>query len=149
MTINLGLLQEVTEIRNLLCTTDPVMQILAKYDKEFQSVGKLRDFSMQIHVYPSVTPIAQPLCQIPSQIRAKVDHKIRELEQLDIIERVKGPTPWVSLVAIPKPNGEVGVCVDMRQANQAILRKCQQIPTLEETLQELNGAALFSKLDLC
>ena len=150
--IDLGLLQigpEITEIRTLSYTTDPVTQILAKYDKAFQGVGKLRDFSMQIHVDPSVTPIAQPPRRIPFQIRAKVDDKIRELEQLDIIERVEGPTPWVSpLVAVPKPNGEVRVCVDMRQANQAILRERHPIPTVEETLQEINGAAVFSKLDL-
>ena len=136
--IDPGLLQigpKVTEIRTLSCTTDPATQILAKYDKAFQGVGKLRDFSMQIHVDPSVTPIAQPPRRIPFQIRAKVEDKIRELEQLDIIERVEGPTLWVSpLVAVPKPNGEVRVCVDMRQANQAILRERHPIPTVEETL---------------
>ena len=74
---DLGLLEivpEVTEIRSLSCTTDPVTQILAKYDKAFQGVGKLRDFSMQIHVDPSVTPFAQPPRRIPFQIRAKVDN---------------------------------------------------------------------------
>ena len=64
--------------------------------------------------------------------------KLTEFEELNIIKRVDGPTPWVSpLIAIPKPNGDVRVCVDMRQANQAILRERHLIPTLEETLQEL------------
>ena len=117
--IDLGLLQigpEDTGIRTLSCTTDPVTQILAKYNKAFQGVGKLCDFSMQIHMDSSVTPIAQPPRRIPFVIRGKVDDKIRELEQLDIIKRVEGLTPWVSpLVATPKPNGEVRVCIDMRQ----------------------------------
>jgi len=65
------------------------------------------------------------------------------------MEDVEGPTPWVSpLVAVPKSNGDVRVCVDMRRANAAVIRERHPIPTLEETLQALNGAAVFSKLDL-
>ena len=36
----------------------------------------------------------------------------------------------------------------MRQANRAILRKKHPVPTVEETLQEISNAKLFSKLDL-
>ncbi|CAB4036728.1 Retrovirus-related Pol poly, partial [Paramuricea clavata] len=78
-----------------------------------------------------------------------VDKKITELEDLDFIESVQGPTHWVSsLVAVPKANGEVRVCVDMRRANEAVIRERHPIPTLEETVQALNGATVFSKLDL-
>ena len=47
-----------------------------------------------------------------------------------------------------KPNGNVRICLDMRQANQAILREKHPVPTIEETLQEMSGAKVFSKLDL-
>ena len=45
--------------------------------KAFQGVGKLCDFSMQVHVDPSVTPIAQPPRPIAFQIRAEVENRIR------------------------------------------------------------------------
>ena len=36
------------------------------------------------------------------------------LEEQGIIEKVEGPTPWVSpLVIIPKRNGDVRLCNDM------------------------------------
>ena len=64
---------------------------------------------------------------------------------MDIIEKVSGPTTWASpLIVVPKPNGDIHVCVDMRRANQAVIRERHPILTLES----LNGAALFSKLDL-
>ena len=39
-------------------------------------------------------------------------------------------------------SGDVRICIDMRQLNQAI------IPTVEETIQEMTGDTVFSKLDL-
>lgn len=82
-------------------------------------------------------------------MRQQVDAKLQELEELDIIESVNGPTPWVSpLVVVPKTDGQVRICVDMRQANEAIVRGRHPIPTIDETLQALNGAKVFSKVDL-
>ena len=115
----------------------------------FSGVGKLNNYQLKVHVNPDIPPVAQPPRRVPFHIRKVVDKKLRELEELDIIDSVQGPTPWVSpLVAVPKANGEVRVCVDMRQANEAVIRERHPIPTLEETLQALNGATVFYKLDL-
>ena len=60
------------------------------------------------------------------------------------------PTPWVSpIVVVPKKDtGVVRICVDTREANKAILRERHQMPTVEELNTDLNGAKLFSKIDL-
>ena len=59
------------------------------------------------------------------------------------------PTPWVSpIVAVPKKDGGVRICVDMRQANEAIKRVRHPIPSVDDVRFELNGAKYFSKLDL-
>ena len=47
-----------------------------------------------------------------------------------------------------KPNGDIRIFLDMRQANQAIAREKHPVPTVEETLQEVSYAKIFSKLDL-
>jgi hypothetical protein len=36
----------------------------------------------------------------------------------------------------------------MRRANEAVIRERYPIPTTEEVLQDLNGSAVFSKLDI-
>ncbi|XP_033112370.1 uncharacterized protein LOC117113191 [Anneissia japonica] len=65
------------------------------------------------------------------------------------IEPVKGPTPWVSpIVTPPKKHGGIRICIDMREANKAIKRERYPMPTIEELITELNGATLFSTLDL-
>ena len=40
----------------------------------------------------------------------------------------------------PKSPGQVSVCVDMRQANQAIKRERHVTPTIKEIIGDLNGA---------
>ena len=52
------------------------------------------------------------------------------------------------LVVVEKPNGDVRLCLDMRQANRAIVREKHPVPIVEETLQEVSYAKVFSKLDL-
>ena len=95
-------------------------------------------------------PVAQPVRRIPFGVREKVERKLDELLESGIIEEVpEGPTGWVSpLVVVPKADGDIRICVDMRCANQAIVRERQPIPTIEEVLQDLNGSTVFSRVDL-
>jgi len=111
----------------------------------FTGVGKLKDFELKLHV----DPVAQKLRRVPFALRDKVKAKIDELLEGDIIERVEGPTLWASPVVVaPKPSGEIRLSVDMRRANQAIIRERLPIPTVDEVLEELNGSTVFSKLYL-
>ena len=78
-----------------------------------------------------------------------MERKLDELMKADIIEPVVGPTNWLNPVVVaPKPNGEIRLCLDMRRANEAIVRERHPIPTVDEVLQDLNGSKVFSKLDL-
>ena len=82
-------------------------------------------------------------------MRNKIEEKLVELEELDIIKKVDSPTAWVSpLVVVPKGDKDVRLCVDMRRANEAVERERCPIPPIEEVLQDLNKGMVFSKLDL-
>lgn len=123
--------------------------IFAKYPDVFEGVGKLKGYELDLHIDDKVKPVAQPVRRLPFGLREKVDEKLDELIENDIIEEVSGPTRWVSaLVVVPKSGGDVRICVDMRRANEAIIRERHPIPTIEEVLYDLNGATVFSKLDM-
>jgi hypothetical protein len=78
----------------------------------FEGVGKLKDFQQTLHVDLKIHPVAQESLRVPYHVCRKVEAKLDELQRLDIIEPVTGPTPWVSpLVVVPKPNGEVRIYV--------------------------------------
>ena len=75
--------------------------------------------------------------------------ELKRSEELDIIETVTGPTPWMSLIIIvPKSSGQVRICVDMREANKAVKREKHLMSIIDDLVADLNGATVFSKLDL-
>ena len=128
------------------------VDIREKYPALFTGVGKLKGYKLKLHINEDVTPVAQSVRRLPFGLRDKVDDKLDELLDMGIIEEVPEATPttWVSpLVVVPKADGkDIRVCVDMRRANEAIIRERHPIPTIEEVLYDLNGATVFSKIDL-
>ena len=86
------------------------------------------------------------MCWVHSSVEQE---KLEELEDLDVIERVSTPTPWVSPVVIaPKGDGDIRLCIDMRRANEAVVRERHLIPSIEDVLYQVNAATVFSTLDL-
>jgi hypothetical protein len=82
-------------------------------------------------------------------MRAIEKKLVQELLDLDIIERIEGPTHWVSPIHIViKRTKYWCLVVVMRQANVAIVRECYPVPTVEGLLNELREGQIFSKLDL-
>ena len=124
--------------------------IRRKFADVFAGVGKLKFYQLKLHVDKTVQPIAQPVRRLPFGLREKVEKKLDELLEIEIIEEVSNtPTTWLSpLVVVPKPDDDIRICVDMRRANEAIVRERHPIPTIEEVLQDLSGSMVFSKLDI-
>ena len=108
----------------------------------------MKDKAAKLHVNSSARPLAQKFHRLPFHVREQVEAELKNLEELDIIERAEGPTPWVSpIVVVPKKTG-IRICVDMRAANQAIERERHPVPTVEDLIVDLNGSTVFSKIDL-
>ena len=51
------------------------------------------------------------------------------------------------MVVVPKKSGAVRICVDLKPLNANVLREVHPLPTVDETLAQLTGAKVFSKLD--
>ena len=145
----LGLLKAVHNVND---DSSPTTEKLIKeYDELFHGLGKLKGYQIKLHIDESVPPVAQPHRRVPFHVRQQLEEQLKRDEELGVVERIEGPTPWVSPIVVepkPKSPGKVRVCVDMRQANQAIKQERHVTPTIKEIIGDLNGAKVFSKLDL-
>ena len=153
-------LQEIswvlTMLQNLACSrsstksnlTRPVSShsLLRDLESLFGGISKVKGKVIKLHIDPDVISKQQPHRRISFQVRKDVEMELKRLEELDIIETVTGPTPWVSLIVIvPKRSGQVRICVDMRETNKAVKHL---MPTIDDLVADLNRATVFSKLDL-
>ena len=149
----LNLLQTVQKIGNRPSKPEnnAPANLIDEYDDLFHGLGKLKGYQIKLHIDENVPPVAQPHRRVPFHVRKQLEEQLQHNEELGVIERIEGPTPWVSpIVVAPKPKspGKVRVCVDMRQANKAIKRERHVTPTIKEMIGDLNEAEVFSKLDL-
>ena len=85
---------------------------------------------------------------VPLPLREKVQVELQHMQALDVIAPVEEPTPWCSgMMVVPKKSGQVRICVDYRVLNESVLCELHPLPTVDETLAQMAGAAVFSKLD--
>ena len=124
----------------------PSHPLLRDLESLFGGISKVKGKVIKLHIDPDVISKQQPHRRISFQVRKNVEMELKRLEELDIIETVTGPTPWVSLIVIvPKRSGQVRICVDMREANKTVKHL---MPTIDDLVADLNGATVFSKLEL-
>ena len=51
------------------------------------------------------------------------------------------------MVVVPKKDKTVRICVDLKPLNSSVLREIHPLPKVDNTLAQLSGAKLFTKLD--
>ena len=57
-------------------------------------------------------------------------------------------TQWCAgMVVVPKKDGKVRICVDLKPLNASVKRETHPLPKVDDTLAQLSGAKVFSKLD--
>ena len=97
--------------------------INSRYSQCFKGVGKLKGCNITLHVDPQCEPVAQPVRRVPFGYKDKVTQLLERLVAEDIIEPVERVgSRWVSpIVIVARSNAEVRMCIDMRQANKAIV----------------------------
>lgn len=107
------------------------IDLFTMYEKYFNGVGKLKNFKLMLHIDKNVTPVTQEIRRIQFSMRKKVETKLKELLEIDIIKPVEDHI-WVSLTVVtPKQSGYIHLCMDKRQANEPIFREKRPIPTID------------------
>nr|XP_006822924.1 PREDICTED: uncharacterized protein K02A2.6-like [Saccoglossus kowalevskii] len=145
--VNLGLLRIMNNVHSTIIVPT-VGKIVNDFMNRLEGIGKMKHVKAKLHIDKSVKPVAQQHRRVPFHVRDKVEKELQKLEELDIIEKAVGATPWVSPIVVVPKKENIRICVDMRAPNTAIERERHPIPTIEDLIVDLNGATVFTKIDL-
>lgn len=88
--------------------------------------------------------------RLPIAVKPRLLKKLQKLEQLGIVKKVSSSeiTEWVnSLVIVSIKDGDVRLCIDLKDLNEVVVRQPFNIPTFEEIVSKLFGLTVFSTLD--
>ena len=139
---SLQLLQQVD------ATHTGVVDFWKQFPKVLQGLGTLGE-EYQIQLKEGAVPYAiYTPRHVVIPLRSKVQEELKWMEIAGVISRVDEPTQWCAgMVTVPKRSGDVQICMDLKPLNKSMLREVHPMPKVDETLAQLPGAALFSKLD--
>ena len=107
-------------------------------------MGEPYDIQLKHHPQPHALYTAR---NIPLPLHGKVQQELERMESLGVISKIDIPTQCAGMVVAAKKNGDVRICVDFQPLNKWVLREVHPLLKVDETLAQLSGAKLFSKLD--
>ncbi|KAL2237397.1 UNVERIFIED_CONTAM: Transposon Ty3-I Gag-Pol polyprotein [Sesamum indicum] len=118
------------------------------FPNELPGLPPHREVNFEIDdTIPGAAPISiAPYRMAPSELKELK----KQLEEL-LDKRFIRPSisPWEALVLfVKKKDGSMRLCVDYRQLNRITIKNKYPLPRIDDLLDQLKGATVFSKIDL-
>ena len=126
------------------------MKLLEEYQDVFsktdEDIGKT---GLEQHRIPTgdAKPIKLPPRRAPLHMQEEVDEQIQKMLDQGVVEKCQSPRA-APLVIIKKKDGSNRICVDYRRLNQLTLKDAYPLPRIEDNLDAVNGAVVYSTLDM-
>ena len=123
-------------------------EVQENFPTVFKGLGTLgEEYQIQLKEGAKPNALFSPR-NVPIALRSKVQEELKRMESMGVISKVDQHTPWCAgMVVVPKKTGNVRICVDLKPLNESVLREVHPIPKVDDTLAQLAGMKLFSKLD--
>ncbi|WMV36713.1 hypothetical protein MTR67_030098, partial [Solanum verrucosum] len=87
-----------------------------------------------------------PYRMAPAELR-ELKAQIQELFDKGFIRH--SASPWgAPVLCVKKKNGSMRMCIDYRQLNRVTIRNKYPLPRINDLFDQLQGASIFSKIDL-
>ena len=95
----------------------------------------------------SDAPVSQPYRRLPFKQLEEVRQHLQQLMEKGVIR--ESASPFSSpIVLVRKANGDLRMCVDYRKLNSITREDAFPLPRIDESVDALGGAQIFSTLDL-
>ncbi|GKB97942.1 putative mitochondrial protein [Tanacetum coccineum] len=115
--------------------------------EEPKELPLLRSHDHTIPLLPNTSPINIRPYKHPPNYKDTIKLMVKELLEASVITNSQSSFSS-PIVMVKKKDGSWTMCIDYRQINEYTVKNKFPIPVIEELLNELNGAKVFSMLDL-
>ena len=93
------------------------------------------------------TPFKERYRRIPPHLFDEIKNHLKEMIEVGAIH--KSSSPWASaIVLVRKKDGSLRFCIDLCKLNAQTMKDAYSLPHIDETLDCLGGATMFTSLDL-
>ena len=117
------------------------------FPDEVPGLPPSRDIDFTIDLIPGAGLVSMaPYRMAPAEL-AELKKQIKELLEKQFIR--PSASPWgAPVLLVKKKDGSSQLCVDYRQLNKLTIKNKYPLPRIDDLLDQLKGAGVFSKIDL-
>jgi len=130
------------------CVEFLLQEFEALFPKEIPNgLPPLRGIEHHIDLIPGASLPNRPAYRSNPQQTQEIQNQVAELVSKGWVRESLSPCA-VPVILVPKKDGSWRMCTDCRAVNNITIKYRHPIPRLDDLLDELFGACLFSKIDL-
>jgi len=124
-----------------------VQEFMDVFPDEIPGLPPKREIEFAIDLIPGAGPVSiTPYRMAPAEL-AELKKQLEDLLEKQFIR--PSVSPWgAPVLLVKKKDGSSRLCIDYRQLNKLIIKNKYPLPRIDDLLDQLHGAVIFSKIDL-
>jgi hypothetical protein len=126
----------------------PVVQEFSDvFPEDVSDVPPDREVEFTIDLVPGTSPISMAPYRMSASELSELKKQLEELLEKKFIR--PSVSPWgAPVLLVKKKEGSMRLCIDYRQLNKVTIKNKYPLPRIDDLMDQLVGACVFSKIDL-